>query len=212
MPKLLTVAKSCGDSLLHLIGNILDVSKIKEQKLELNIRETDISEIISKVIMMHSLKAKNKRLSLEIYGDSNIPPCVKIDGERITQILTNLISNSIKFTNIGQVIINLTWIPILIQNYSNRDFELAIEEAGESSNREELLSMVDEYSNTSLGITRKGLGTKLMAYGSISKIKEESDLLLQCIHGPWIQYPKGPLSSRRNIPNVIYIYIYIIYM
>ena len=55
--ELLSSAKTCGDTLLHLIGNILDISKIKDKKMELNLTDADISEVMRKTILMHKIKA-----------------------------------------------------------------------------------------------------------------------------------------------------------
>ena len=101
--ELLSSAKTCGDTLLHLIGNILDVSKIKDKKMELSLADCDISEVMRKVTMMHKIKAQNKGLYFDLIGDPSIPPCVKLDSAKFTQVITNLISNSIKFTEKGNV-------------------------------------------------------------------------------------------------------------
>ena len=207
--ELLSSAKACGDTLLHLIGNILDVTKIKDQKMELNIISSDIKEIIHKVIMMHKMKAKNKGLSLEFLGDPTIPSCVKVDPEKITQILINLISNSIKFTERGKIIVNLTWAPILVEDYSSLDIEFVIEEMANNSNRDELLfNNIEEIEEHSRIRDKKDLAKKLKSYGGIPK--SQSDDIF--VSGPWIQYEKNyslVKSSRRQFQDVIYIYIFI---
>ena len=206
--EILTSAKICGDTLLHLIGNILDVTKIKDQKMELSITHSDITEVINKVIMMHQMKARNKGIALELIGDPNIPPCVKIDPNKMTQVLTNLISNSIKFTEEGKVIVNLSWTPILINNYSNTDFELAIEATAENSNREELLNTVNEFSANFPSRIAKQVKT----YGSQLKTDMDQDILGFVTHGPWIEYSSNYslISTNRKFSTVKYIYIYIL--
>ena len=142
--ELVSSAKSCGETLLHLIGNILDVSKIKDKKMELFFQDADITEIINKVMMMHSIKARNKGLYFQLKGDKAIPPCVKVDPAKVIQVLTNLISNSIKFTEKGIVLTALTWYPITNKNFSNIDFERIIQRELKSSNRRKVLNSVDE--------------------------------------------------------------------
>ena len=148
--ELLSSAKTCGDTLLHLIGNILDVSKIKEKKMELNLTDADIAEVMRKVILMHKIKAQNKGLYFDFIGDPTIPPCVKLDSTKFSQVITNLISNSIKFTEKGSVITKLSWTPIWRENYTNEDFSFTMSEAVKISNREEVLNIVDEMPNTKL--------------------------------------------------------------
>ena len=213
--ELLTTAKSCGENLHHLIGNILDFSKIKDQKMELFLTECDIHELINKVVMMHKIKASNKGLHLELLGDPNIPPCVKADPAKLTQILTNLISNSIKFTENGSVIINLSWKQIPQKNYTEQDFEIAISETAEISNREEIVNMVDEHPIVFRSPTRN-LDEKLRSYEAVSRMDnnlEEADMLFEP-RGPWIEYTRGTsnfISPRnRQKVNLIYIYIYIV--
>ena len=210
--ELLTTAKSCGENLHHLIGNILDFSKIKDQKIELFLTECDIHELINKVVMMHKIKASNKGLHLELLGDPNIPPCVKADPAKLTQILTNLISNSIKFTENGSVIINLSWKQILQNDYTKEDFEIAIEEAGEISNREEVISMVDEHPIMFRSTTRD-LEKKMKTYQAISRINDDNQFTKHLkAHGPCIEYPKGSLifeSARSKYKETVIIYIYI---
>ena len=76
--------------------------------MELYPVDADISELMTKVVMMHKIKAQNKGLYFDLISDPTIPPCVKIDSNKFTQTLINLISNSIKFTENGSVIIKMS--------------------------------------------------------------------------------------------------------
>ena len=184
--ELLSSAKSCGEALLHLIGNILDVSKIKDKKMELYLTDTDITELFNKVILMHKIKAQNKGLYFNLIGDTNIPPCVKLDSGKFMQVLTNLIANSIKFTEKGSVIIKLSWIPIQGEYFTNEDFELAMEATAELSNREEVLNCIEEEIPH---IKEQDLSKRLIQYQGVNHISLENS-------GPWLSYQPYITSFR----------------
>ena len=198
--ELLSSARTCGDTLLHLIGNILDVSKIKDKKMELNLADADITEVMRKVILMHKIKAQNKGLYFDLIGDPTIPPCVKLDSTKFTQVITNIISNSIKFTEKGSVITKLSWIPIWKENYTNEDFTFTMAEAVKLSNREEVLDIVEEIPNPKLD-------RKLKYYNGTPRIMGNIFTL-----GPRINYTHSiSKESTARLPIVCTYYIYYSY-
>ena len=210
--ELLSSAKSCGETLLNLIGNILDVSKIKDQKMEVYYTDADITEIIDKAMMMHKVKAQKKGLYFKLIKDQNIPPCVKLDPAKIMQVLTNLISNSIKFTEMGIVVTKLTWIPIQNINYLSTDFQNVIEETIKSSNREYIVNSIDEQIGSGyFDKNDKNINNKLDLYKDLSR--EDSNNYIGKIDaslGPKIKYSGSITSIIRPQKAVnIYIYIYI---
>lgn len=103
-----TIIQTSAKSLLTIINDILDISKIESGNFELSIYETDIYLISEDVIELFSKKANDKHLKLIFNLDNKIPICVLTDGTRVKQILSNLISNAIKFTNNnGTINVNL---------------------------------------------------------------------------------------------------------
>ena len=211
--ELISAAKSCGDTLLHLIGNILDVSKINDKKMEVYFSDSDISEIINRVMVMHKMKAEKKGLFINMFRDKNIPPCVKIDTAKIIQVLTNLISNSIKFTDKGLVVTKLTWFPITKDNYSTKDFEKEMEEALNNSSRDEIINSVDENLGSRM---LSNVHKKLKKYKGKPRRSAETDWIYETCEidtspGPWLKYGKGIILDRKSTYQVriIYIYIYI---
>ena len=95
--------KSGGKSLLTLINDILDISKIEAGKFELEDMDVDIESIVSDVRMMFLQKCEDKGIALNIEVDKGVPNLIKSDEVRIRQILINLLSNAIKFTERGSV-------------------------------------------------------------------------------------------------------------
>ncbi|MBF0231626.1 MAG: response regulator [Desulfamplus sp.] len=96
-----------GQNLLHLINNILDLSKIEAKKIELNISKCSIHEIGShfKSEFLHMAKAKGIEFKVNI--DESMPDTIMTDVHRVEQIIRNLIGNAIKFTETGTITLNL---------------------------------------------------------------------------------------------------------
>lgn len=94
-------------TLLGLIENILDISRIEEGKLEIKNKPFDLHELMNFTIKMFSPHAKAKGLPIRLYIDPDIPYAVIGDSEKLHQILINLIGNAIKFTETGGITVNV---------------------------------------------------------------------------------------------------------
>ncbi|MFB2668642.1 ATP-binding protein [Shewanella xiamenensis] len=99
------VAYDSAKGLLALIGDILDIVKIEAGELTLNPIEIDLKQTIISVIQIFEGVALDKKIPIEFSFDRNLPKYVLLDPLRLKQILSNLISNAIKFTNKGKVTI-----------------------------------------------------------------------------------------------------------
>ncbi len=99
--------RSSGDSLLTIINDILDFSKIEAGKLEIETIPFNLPDLVDDVARMMAHHAHSKGLELIIDVAENVHPDVIADPSRIRQILTNLISNAIKFTNRGEVYVKV---------------------------------------------------------------------------------------------------------
>jgi two-component system CheB/CheR fusion protein len=102
---LLDTAKRNTDRLGRLINNVLDFQKIESGKMEYDIRGNDINEAVLEVNKAMGLLAKEKGLDLAVDTDNSIPK-VRFDKDRIIQVLTNLVSNAIKYTEKGNITIS----------------------------------------------------------------------------------------------------------
>ncbi|MCG8343121.1 MAG: ATP-binding protein [Chlorobiales bacterium] len=96
-----------GKNLLHLVNDILDFSKIEADKLEIEQIDFDLLNLLEEIMEMFAYKARKKGLDYTFLPDYNIPFRLKGDPGRIKQILVNLISNAIKFTDEGEVLVNV---------------------------------------------------------------------------------------------------------
>ena len=99
-----------GNSLLTIINDILDFSRIESGKLTLQPTDFSISECVQFATDLLTEGAKNKGLRLSYHIADDVPPTVRADKSRIRQVLINLVGNAIKFTETGDVAINVSVI------------------------------------------------------------------------------------------------------
>ena len=101
------IARSSGETLLALINDILDISKIESGQLELESIEFDLATLIEETFDAVALKASDKRLELLADVDPAVPTHLRGDPTRLRQVLLNLLSNAIKFTSAGEVMLEV---------------------------------------------------------------------------------------------------------
>jgi signal transduction histidine kinase/ligand-binding sensor domain-containing protein/CheY-like chemotaxis protein len=104
----LSIVKNSADSLLTVINDILDLSKVEAGKLELDPVEFDFRECLEETARLMAFSAEQKRLKLICDLDPEIPATVTADPIRLRQIVLNLLGNSIKFTEQGEVVLKAT--------------------------------------------------------------------------------------------------------
>jgi signal transduction histidine kinase len=92
-----------SNSLLGVINDILDLSKIEAGKYTINFAETDIKDLAKQAANLLNIKAKEKNIGLKLIIDDKVPQYIMADSLRLNQIFMNLLSNAVKFTNEGQV-------------------------------------------------------------------------------------------------------------
>lgn len=96
-----------GESLLHLINDILDLSKIEAGCIDIQYKRCSPAALVRDVLTLMSVRAEAKDLSLKFAIESPVPETIRTDPVRLQQILTNLIGNAIKFTERGEVSVSL---------------------------------------------------------------------------------------------------------
>jgi len=102
------IARTSGESLLQLINDILDFSKIEAKKLELEIVDFDLRILLDLLDSTLSTTTKAKGIELLWIADPAVPTQLRGDLGRLRQILTNLVTNAIKFTKKGEVMVSVT--------------------------------------------------------------------------------------------------------
>jgi signal transduction histidine kinase/FixJ family two-component response regulator len=146
-------------SLMEIINEILDFSKIEAGKLELEITKTDIHELFSQIKEITKFQSEQKNIPLVFTIDSTIPRYLQLDSVRIRQVLVNLISNAIKFTNKGEITVSLK----KYQTISNGSglFRFSVQDTGVGIAKENLTKIFEAFSQEDTSTTRKFGGTGL---------------------------------------------------
>jgi PAS domain S-box-containing protein len=151
---LMNKIKSTSDLLLGIINDILDISKIESGKMEIEIKEFDLRELLQNVIGILEPKADEKGIDFLIEYDNIGYYYYEGDTLRITQVLTNLLSNAIKFTDEGYV-----KIKVKLDEESRLLFE--VQDSGIGLKEESLISLFEEFTQADMSTSRKYGGTGL---------------------------------------------------
>ncbi len=154
---LLNTINLSAQTMLSIIGDVLDFARIEANKLEFEYIEMSPQSLVEEIFSMLSIKAYQKNLSLIADMDPQLPPKVLGDPMRIRQILMNLVNNSIKFTNTGSIYISLI-CKSTNQNITEIQFEILDTGEGFNSNSEELFKEFVQEDPRSMGVEGTGLG------------------------------------------------------
>ena len=154
----LKTLKFSAESLLSLINDILDFSKIEAGKIDFEEVEFSLNYIASSIIHAQESRAKDKGISLRMEYDKQIPAFIIGDPVRLSQILNNLISNALKFTNEGEVVMK-----ILQQKESDRlvTINFSIKDTGIGIPADKLEHIFENFTQASSSTTRNYGGTGL---------------------------------------------------
>ena len=171
--------QSAGQSLLSIINDILDISKIESGKLEILSTNYKIFSILNDCYNMTRVRAENKGLALEMQVDSQVPSVLYGDEVRIRQIINNLLSNAVKYTKEGTVIFSLKFQSTeadklyLIITVTDTGIGIRKEDVGKLF---ESFSRVDEKTNRNIEGTGLGLNlTKNLVEMMGGEISVESE-------------------------------------
>ena len=150
--------RSCGDGLLVVINDILDISKLEAGKLALEQQSFDLSAVINESCFLLDSLASQKGLTISILIDKNIPDYLVGDRLRIRQVLLNLLSNAIKFSNQGDVQLILT-IDSMTDQHCNINIEIIDQGIGISA--DDIDKLFKPFSQVDTSTTRLYGGTGL---------------------------------------------------
>lgn len=154
----LTIAKECSNSLMEVINNILDFSKIEAGKMKLSKTEFNIKDLIEKLIKTNMVHARDKGIELIYKINPNLNGIFKGDYGKIQQILNNLISNAIKFTNYGSVCLKAE---SLSENKGMALLKFSVEDTGIGISSQDMDKLFQSFSQIDGTYTRKYGGTGL---------------------------------------------------
>ena len=162
------VIQTSGQTLLTVINDILDYSKIESNKLELEIGCLDLYNCVEQVLALFSNQAQAKGLAITSMIDTaNMPSLFKGDAVRLHQVLSNLISNSIKFTKEGEVTLQAkvspAWAEIPCKEGANPFYtvQFLVKDTGIGIAKEKLAKLFQPFSQIDASMTRQYGGTGL---------------------------------------------------
>lgn len=147
-----------GESLLSIINDILDFSKIESGKMDLESMPVSIHTTIEETYDLLSVKANQKGLDLLYFIDPSVPADIITDEVRLKQILINLVSNGLKFTDKGEILVTVNTIS---RNEDLFNIEFAVKDTGIGIPPDKFHVLFETFSQVDSSTTRKYGGTGL---------------------------------------------------
>ena len=149
---------TAGVTLLDLINDVLDVSKIEAGKLSLEVEPFELDRVLDSVANMLSVRAAEKELEIAFSVDPNVPDELIGDRIRLGQVLTNLASNAVKFTERGEIVIS---IELVRRERDSVRLRFGVRDTGIGMSEEEKARLFRPFSQGDSSTTRKYGGTGL---------------------------------------------------
>jgi len=156
----LDTAKHAGTLLLTQINDILDYSKLVSGKLTLRNQSFSVSECIDAALQLHRNAAKDKVIEIISSLQPGIPPTLVGDPDRFSQIIINLLSNAMKFTEKGKIVINV-WADNIDTSTKSCVLHLSITDSGIGISRKDQFLLFREFRQLDNSHTKKYQGTGL---------------------------------------------------
>ena len=154
--KQLGIVNDSGKNLLQIINDILDFSKLQSGKFTISLIEVDLKEKLEHTFSLFSKKAEEKSLYYEIFFSDNFPESLLVDETRVIQILSNFISNAIKFTPTGNmVIVNVDY------DYSTMVLKIEVQDTGVGIEEHSKAKIFNSFEQEDASVTREFGGTGL---------------------------------------------------
>jgi signal transduction histidine kinase/ActR/RegA family two-component response regulator/Tfp pilus assembly protein PilF len=147
-----------GEYLLNLINNILDLNKLEANKVEIEKTTFNLRKRLNDVLIALKKSADDRKNSLKLEFDPDIPDKLDGDSVKLSQVLFNLIGNSLKFTQNGDVVIRVSK---LAEKNNKITLHFEIEDNGVGISKKKQKSIFESFSQASLQINRKFGGTGL---------------------------------------------------
>ncbi|MBF0527891.1 MAG: response regulator [Deltaproteobacteria bacterium] len=161
------IVRDSAETLLALLDDILDFAKIEMDKLELEIINFDLRQLVESLVRTMIVLAQAKGLELKAHISPQVPAVLKGDPVRLKQILVNLTGNAIKFTHSGSVILNIEPAnpvaagPEVMEPHPDVRLQFSVKDTGVGVPSENLNSIFDYFSQGDSSITRRYGGTGL---------------------------------------------------
>lgn len=155
---LVSTAKVSAESLLNVLNDILDISKIEAGKVDLEMAEFDIRPLIEDVVLLFQVAAIEKGLELNCFIDPAISTFFLGDSTRIRQIVSNVVGNAVKFTQAGEVDVQLV---VEAEESEETTVKISVRDTGIGMSAEAIDVLFDHFTQADESTTRKFGGTGL---------------------------------------------------
>lgn len=156
--KYLKIIIGSGETLLALINDILDLSKIEAGELEINPEVISIRDLLNDTLQSISPKASNKDIKLTVDYGENVPTSILADSVRLGQIMTNLLGNAVKFVNEGHIAVKVEGENLKSDKVRLR---ISVEDTGIGIPQDKLEAIFDKFAQADATTTKKYGGTGL---------------------------------------------------
>ncbi|MEM7014208.1 MAG: ATP-binding protein, partial [Verrucomicrobiota bacterium] len=155
--ELLHIIRASGDSLLHIINDVLDYSKLESAKMVLDETPMETRPLVEEISDMFSFNAAERGLELVHYIDHTVPACIYADRERVKQVLVNLVGNALKFTEQGEIVIQ----SIITNSDQGQRMQFSVRDSGIGIDSKQLQNIFSAFQQADVSTTRKYGGSGL---------------------------------------------------
>ena len=204
----LLTAKACANSLITIVNDVLDFSKMEAGKMILENITFDLKELIEEIIRAHSPRAIDKGLELNYTFSSSVPQYIIGDPNRLRQILNNLLSNAVKFTMRGEVTVTVK------NNGTSKDeaaLAFSVTDTGIGIMREDLERLFQSFTQIENSFTKQFAGTglglvisKQLVEMMGGKIEVNSEYGVGSTFRFYLNFPIGNamLTNKKVLPDI----------
>jgi PAS domain S-box-containing protein len=152
------IVRNSGDALLSIINDILDFSKIEAGKLDIESFPFDLHALLDDVVEMVAPKAEERKLDLMVQYPATVPSHFLGDGDRIRQVVSNLITNAVKFTHSGHVLLSAECVS---EHEAHVRMRVSVTDTGIGVSEEKLPQLFQKFTQADTSTTRRYGGTGL---------------------------------------------------
>jgi len=150
--------RDSGDALLTIINDVLDFSKIEAGRMDIEAQPFDLRDCVESALDLVSARAVEKHLELAYLFEGDVPRAIEGDVTRLRQIMLNLMSNAVKFTESGEVVVTVTSKPLPGHRV---EVTCAVRDSGIGLSEEAMSRLFQSFSQADSSTTRKYGGTGL---------------------------------------------------
>ncbi len=164
------IVKKSSETLLTILNDILDLSKIEAGKMQLNEKNISLKNTIDKIYALFKQQAESKHNQLKFSFENDVPDAIFADETRLLQILSNLVSNAIKFTESGKITIYTEVDKVLESNLENNEnqqttqeiiLKISVKDTGIGISKENLDKLFYSFSQVDNSFSKSYAGTGL---------------------------------------------------